>query len=119
MTRAKAKAKGLLCPLKSLTPYTPTLNGKFVKVGDSQHYWGFSKLRFNHESRTMVPGFELLFYCNNKLPEPKKEDTNWIPTDWANYMDPNAMTTLLGGCHLQYRRRRVLGGLPTCIEEPI
>ena len=58
----------------------------------------------------MVPGFELLFYCNNKLPEPKKEDTNWIPTDWANYMDPNAMTTLLGGCHLQYRRRRVLEG---------
>ena len=44
----------------------------------------------------MVPGFELLFDCNNKLPELKKEDTIWVPTDWADYMDPNAITTLLG-----------------------
>ena len=43
----------------------------------------------------MVPGFELLFDCNNKLPEPKKEDINWVPTDWADHMDLNAMTTLL------------------------
>ena len=35
MTRAKAKAKGLPCPLEPLKPYTPTLNGKFVKAGDS------------------------------------------------------------------------------------
>ena len=38
MTRAKAKAKGLPCPSKPLKPYTPTLNGKFVKAGDSQRY---------------------------------------------------------------------------------
>ncbi|XP_030936473.1 uncharacterized protein LOC115961677 [Quercus lobata] len=44
----------------------------------------------------MVPGSELLFDCNNKLSEMKNEDTNWIPTDWADYMDPDAMTTLLG-----------------------
>ena len=41
ITRAKAKAKGLPCPLKPLKPYTPTLNKKFVKTGDSQCYWGF------------------------------------------------------------------------------
>ena len=39
----------------------------------------------------MVLGFELVFNCNNKLPELKKEDTNW-----ADYMDPDVMTTLLG-----------------------
>ena len=44
----------------------------------------------------MVPGFELLFDCNNKLPELKKEDTNWVLTDWVDYMDPDAMTTFLG-----------------------
>ena len=33
MARAKAKAKGLPCPPKTQKPYTPTLNGKFVKVG--------------------------------------------------------------------------------------
>ena len=51
----------------------------------------------------MVPGFELLFDCNNRLPKPKKEDTNWVPIDWANYMDPDAMTTLLGGaiCNIE------------------
>ena len=38
MARAKAKAKGLPCPPKPLKPYTPTLNGKFVKAGESQHY---------------------------------------------------------------------------------
>ncbi|KAK9993606.1 hypothetical protein SO802_023309 [Lithocarpus litseifolius] len=35
-------------------------------------------------------------FAAGKLPELKKEDTNWVPIDWANYMDPNAMTTLLG-----------------------
>ncbi|KAK9991479.1 hypothetical protein SO802_026464 [Lithocarpus litseifolius] len=68
MALAKAKAKGLPCPLKPLKPYTPTLNEKF----------------------------ELLFDCNNKLLKLKKEDTNWVPTDYANYMDPDTMTTLLG-----------------------
>ena len=96
MAHAKAKAKGLPCPPEPLKPYTPTLNGKFVKARDSQRYWGFSEPRFDPESRTMVPGFELLFDCNNKLPELKKEDINWVPTDWANYMDPDVMTTLLG-----------------------
>ena len=38
MDRAKAKAKGLPCPPEPLKPYTPTLNGKCVKAGDSQHY---------------------------------------------------------------------------------
>ena len=38
MVRAKAKAKGLLCPPEPLKPYTPTLNGKFVKGRDSQRY---------------------------------------------------------------------------------
>ena len=36
MARAKAKAKELPCPPEPLRPYTPTLNGKFVKAGDSQ-----------------------------------------------------------------------------------
>ena len=36
MAPAKAKAKGLPCPLEPLKPYTLTLNGKFVKAGDSQ-----------------------------------------------------------------------------------
>ena len=44
----------------------------------------------------MVPGFELLFDYDNKLPKLKKEDTNWVPIDWADYMNPDAMTTLLG-----------------------
>ena len=44
----------------------------------------------------MVPGFEILLDCNNKVPRLKKEDTTWVPTDCANYMDPDAMTTLLG-----------------------
>ena len=41
MARAKAKAKGLPCPSEPLRPFTPTLNGNFVKIGDSQCYWGF------------------------------------------------------------------------------
>ena len=96
MVHAKAKEKGLLCPLKPLKPYTPTLNEKFVKAGDSQCYWGFPKLRYDPEFKTMVLGFELFFDCDNKLLELKKEDTNWVPTDQANYMDPDAMTTPLG-----------------------
>ena len=44
----------------------------------------------------MVPGFQLLFDCNNKVPKLKKEDTNWVPTNWADYMELDAMTTLLG-----------------------
>jgi len=96
MAHAKAKAKGLPCPLKPLKSYTRTLNGKFVKVGDGQGYWGFLKLRYDPELRTMMPRFELFFDCNNKVLELKKEDINWVLTNWANYMDPDAMTTLLG-----------------------
>ncbi|XP_050254146.1 uncharacterized protein LOC126700169 [Quercus robur] len=44
----------------------------------------------------MVLGFEILLDCNNKVLELKKEDTTWVLVDWINYMDPNAMTTLLG-----------------------
>ena len=38
MARAKANAKGLPCPPEPLKPYTSTLNGKFVKAGESQRY---------------------------------------------------------------------------------
>ena len=96
MTHAKAKAKGLPCPSKPLKPYTPMLNGKFVKAGDGQCYWGFPKLRYDPELRTMMPGFELFFDCNNKVLRLKKEDTNQVFTDQADYMDPIAMITLLG-----------------------
>jgi len=96
MACAKAKAKGLPCPPKPLKPYTPTLNEKFVKARDSQCYWRFPKPRFDPEPRKIVPEFEQLFDCKNKFPEPKKEDTNWVPTDWADYMDPNVMTMILG-----------------------
>ena len=77
---AKAKAKGLPCPPEPLRPYTPTLNGKFVKARDNQRYWGFLEPRFDPITRTMVPGFELLLECNNKVPELKKENATWVPT---------------------------------------
>jgi len=35
MARTNAKAKGLPCPPEPLKPYSPTLNRKFVKAGDS------------------------------------------------------------------------------------
>ena len=95
MGRAKAKAKGLSCPPEPLKLYTPTLNEKFVKARDSQCYWGFPKPRFDPVTRTMMLGFEILLDYNNKVPELKKEDTTWVPTDWADYMDLDAMTTLL------------------------
>ena len=44
----------------------------------------------------MVPGFEVLLDCNNKVPELKKEDTIWVPTNWVDHMDPDAITILLG-----------------------
>ena len=98
MARAKAKAKGLPCPPEPLKPYNPTLNGKFVKVGESQHYWGFPELRFDPMTKTIVPGFEILHDCHNRVPESKKEYTTWVSTDWADYMDSDTMTTLLGDC---------------------
>ena len=51
----------------------------------------------------MMPGFELLFDCNNKVLELKKEDTTWVPIDWADYMDLDVMTTLLGNaiCNIE------------------
>ena len=61
-----------------------------------QCYWGFPMPRFNPITKTMVPSFEILLDSNNKVPKLTKEDTTWVPTDWAKHMDPNAMTTLLG-----------------------
>ena len=95
MAWAKAKVKGLPCPAEPLKPYTLTLNGKFVKVGESQCYWGFPEPRFDPMTKTIVPSFEILLDCNKVL-EPKEEDTTWVPTDWADHMDLDAMTTFLG-----------------------
>ena len=67
MARAKVKAKGLPCPPEPLKPYTPTLNEKFVKAGEGQHYWEFPEPRFDLVTRTMVPGFKILLDCNNKI----------------------------------------------------
>ena len=47
-------------------------------------------------TKTMEPGFEILLDSNNNVPELKKEYATWVPTDWVYYMDPDAMTTLLG-----------------------
>ena len=38
MAQGKAKVKGLPSPPEPLKPYTPSLNGKFVKAGESQRY---------------------------------------------------------------------------------
>nr|XP_023874801.1 uncharacterized protein LOC111987328 [Quercus suber] len=43
-----------------------------------------------------MPRFEILLDFNNKIPELKKEDITRVFTDWVDYMDPDAMTTLLG-----------------------
>ena len=72
--KAKAKAKELPCPLEPLKPYTPTLNGKFVKAEESQRYWGFPKPILDTVTRTMVPGFKILLDYSNKVLELKKED---------------------------------------------
>ncbi|KAL0011206.1 hypothetical protein SO802_006314 [Lithocarpus litseifolius] len=44
----------------------------------------------------MVPGFEILFDCNNKTPKLKVEEATWVPTDWADHMDLDSITPLLG-----------------------
>ena len=44
----------------------------------------------------MVLGFYILLDYNNKVPELKKEYTTWVPIDWTDYMDPDAITTLFG-----------------------
>ena len=69
MARAKAKAKGLPCPLEPLKPYTLTLNGKFIKARESQHYWGFAKPRFDPITKTTVPCFKILLDSNNRVLE--------------------------------------------------
>ena len=74
--RAKAKAKGLPCPLKPLKPYTPTLNELFIKTGEIQRYWGFHEPRVDLVTVTMVLGFKILLDCNNKVPELKERRYN-------------------------------------------
>ena len=96
MARTKAKAKELPSPPEPLKPYTPTLNGKFVKARDNQRYQGFPKPRCDLELETMVPGFELFLDWDNKLLELNEENTNWVLNDQAYYMDPDAMIILLG-----------------------
>ena len=44
----------------------------------------------------MLPGFELFLDCDIKLPKVNERNIDWVPTDWVDYMDPNARTTLLG-----------------------
>jgi len=72
------------------------LNGKFVKTRERQRNWGFPESRFDPVTKTMLLGFKILLDCNNEVSELKKEDTTWVPTDWADHIDLDAMTTFLG-----------------------
>ncbi|KAK9986372.1 hypothetical protein SO802_031323 [Lithocarpus litseifolius] len=64
-------------------------------VQQFQNLKGFPEPRFDLVTKTLVPGFELLLECNNKVPKSKKEETTWVPSYWVDYMDPEAMTTFL------------------------
>ena len=97
----KLKAKGLLKPFDP-RPIPNPLPLKFdvnkrcayhqIPGHDTDHCFTLC----HPITKTSVPGFEILLDCNNKVSKLKKEDTTWVPTDWADHMDPDAMTTLLG-----------------------
>lgn len=91
-----AKAKGLPYQPKSMRPYTPTWNGKFVKAGETFRYCGFLKPRYDPLTNEKVLGFELFFDCKIEEQKEEKKESHYTPEDWANHMDPGIMRTLLG-----------------------
>lgn len=57
-----------------MRPYTPTLNGKFVKAGETFRYYGFLEPRYDPLTNEKILGFELFFDC--KIEEQKEEKRN-------------------------------------------
>ncbi|KAK4595542.1 hypothetical protein RGQ29_013855 [Quercus rubra] len=93
--RAKAKAQGLSFDPISMKPYTPTLNGKFVKEGCTHLYYGFPEPWYDFKTMKKMPGFEIFADC--KIDD--GEEVNALQDkreDWVCHMDPQAMKTLLG-----------------------
>ena len=86
MARAKAKAKGTSLSSKTFEALHPYIEWEVCKS-----WWKLTILGIpwtNPTTKTMVPGFEILLDYHNKVLESKKEDTTWVPTYWAYYMDP-------------------------------
>ena len=95
IARAKAKAQGLSFEPISMKPYTPTLNGKFVKEGCTHLYYGFPEPWYDFKTMKKMPGFEIFADC--KIDD--GEEVNALQDkreDWVCHMDPQAMKTLLG-----------------------
>ena len=59
----------------------------------------------------MMPRFELFL-------EVKKKDTYWVPTNWADYMDPNVMTTLLGDAILSIEEEEYWEAYQHALKNP-
>ena len=62
-TRAKAKARGLSFDPISMKPYTPTLNGKFVKEGYTHLYYRFPEPWYDFKTLKRMPGIEIFTDC--------------------------------------------------------
>ena len=93
--RAKAKAQGLSFDPITMKPYTPTLNGKFVKEGCTHLYYGFPEPWYDFKTMKKMPGFEIFADC--KIGDGEEVNVSQDKReDWVCHMDPQAMKTLLG-----------------------
>ena len=68
-------------PPKPLKPYTPTLNGNFIKAGDYQLYCVFLEPRYDLKLKKVLLGFELFFNCDIRFPKEVERNMDWILTD--------------------------------------
>ena len=86
-TRAKAKAQGLSFEPISMKPYTPTLNGKFVKEGCTHLYYGFPEPWYDFKTMKKMPGFEIFADC--KIEDGKEVNVLQDNREyWIYHMDP-------------------------------
>ena len=93
---AKAKAKGFPSPLEPFKAIHSYTKWEVYQSWRLLALLGFPKPRNDLELKKMLPGVELFLDYNTQLLKEMERNTNWVRIDWANYMDPNVMTTLLG-----------------------
>ena len=66
----------------------------------------------------MLLGFELFLDCDIKLPNINERNIDWVLTDWADYMDPDAMTTLLGDAIFSIEEEEYWEACQHALEDP-
>ncbi|XP_077247885.1 uncharacterized protein LOC143887655 [Tasmannia lanceolata] len=77
-----------------MAPYSLSMNGHFVREGETSPYYGFSEPWYDSVTGIMVPGFEIFTGLALPKTEPPVLCVDTAVEDWLVYLEPGLLESL-------------------------